>query len=819
MTQQNNHPELGVEQLRWRMDPSALPFSSTDEVAAGSTIIGQDRGVEALRFGLGMLKPGYNVFVTGQPGSGRMNAVKELLDQVAGKDRIPDDLCYVNNFKNSEAPILLTLPAGQGARLRREVHELVEGLKKDVPQLFESQDYINRKKEILDTYEKKSRDFFRTLEAKVKETGFVLVNVQRGQIQRPEVMPLVDNEPTPMVKLEEMVEKGRFPREEFESLREQYEQLKVEIDEIFMEIRELQKEVQRKDQETDKLMFMSLVQEQIPRFHEKYDNETLDRFLEAMVDDMAENLKNFLPQQQQGMPGMPMMVMGDPLAAYEVNVLVDNAEQKGVPVIVESYPTYRNLFGSIERIVDRSGVWRTDFSRIKAGSFIKANGGYLVLNFMDAVMEPGVWPALKRALKSRKMEIQTYDPFYLFTTTGLKPEPIDMDVKVIVLVDPYIYALLHAYDEDVPKIFKVRADFDQSMTRNEDSVARFASFIKSEVDKEDLLPFAADGVGAVLEEAVRMAGRQEKLSTAFPKLSDLLQEADYFARQAGSARVGGDHVEQALKARKHRSNLIEEKIQEMIDRGSVMIDVEGEVVGQVNGLAVYSLGEYMFGKPSRITATTSMGKGGIINIEREADLSGKTHNKGMLILSGYLRSSFAQDKPLSMSASIAFEQSYGGVDGDSASSTEMYALLSSLAGVPLRQDLAVTGSVNQRGQVQAIGGVNQKIEGFYACCRSRGLTGEQGVLIPEANVKDLMLDMDVVEAVREGTFHIWAVQTIEQGIELLSGLPAGARDSDGRYPPDTVYGKADARLRELAEGLKEFGKKEEEKGKGEEEKG
>ena len=812
---EQNISELGVDQLRWRMDPAALPFASTDEISAGDVIIGQDRGVEALRFGLGMLKPGYNVFVTGRPGSGRMNAVKQLLGQMAGKNGTPDDLCYVNNFKNAEAPILLTLPAGQGAQLRKEVHALVEGLKKDVPQLFESQDYINRKKEILETYEKKSRDFFRTLESKVKETGFVLVNVQHGQVQRPEVMPLVDNEPTPLVKLEELVDKGRFPKEEFDSLSREHDRLKMEIDEIFMELRELQKEVQRKDQETDRAMFMSLVQEQLSGVHEKYESEVLDQFMQAMVEDMAENLKHFLPQQQ-AMPGMPMMVTGDPFEIYRINVLVDNSEHTGVPVIVESYPTYRNLFGAIERIVDRSGVWRTDFSKIKAGSFVKANGGYLVLNFMDAVMEPGVWPALKRALKNRKMEIQTYDPFYLFTTTGLKPEPIELDVKVIILVDPYIYALLHAYDEDVPKIFKVRADFDQSITRTEESLNSFASFIKSEVEKEKLLPFASGGVGAVLEEAVRMSGRQEKLSTAFPKLSDLLQEADYFARRAGSGLVQGKHVVQALEGRKYRSDLIEEKIQEMIDRGSIMIDVEGSVVGQVNGLAVYSLGEYMFGKPSRITATTSMGKGGIINIEREADMSGKTHNKGMLILSGYLRSNFAQDKPLSMSASIAFEQSYGGVDGDSASSTEMYALLSSLAGVPIKQNLAVTGSVNQRGQVQAIGGVNEKIEGFYACCRSRGLTGDQGVLIPESNVRDLMLDMEVVEAVRDGKFHVWAVQSIEQGIELLTGIPAGVRNEDGSYPGDSVYGKVNARLKELAEGLKEFGKKEEEKKEGEE---
>ncbi len=502
------------------------------------------------------------------------------------------------------------------------------------------------------------------------------------------------------------------------------------------------------------------------------------------------------------------MPVGDPFEQYAVNVLVDNGEQHGPPVIIEEYTTYRNLFGSIERIVDRSGVWRTDFSRIKAGSFVRANGGYLVLNLLDAIMEPGVWQSLKRALKSRKMEIQTYDPFYLFTTSSMKPEPIEMDIKVIILTDTYIYHLLQHYDEDVPKIFKVRADFDSTMDNTAESVAQFARFIRTQGAQHGLRPFDRSAVAALVEEAVRMGGRQEKMAASFPKLTDLLMEADYFAEQDGRGMVDGDDVDRALAARVHRSSRIEEKIQDMIDRGSIMIDTDGAKVGQINGLAVYSMCDMMFGKPSRITAATSMGKAGIINIEREAELSGSTHNKGMLILGGYLRKMFAQDKPLAVSASIAFEQSYSGVDGDSASSTEMYALLSSLANVPIKQGIAVTGSVNQNGEVQAIGGVNYKIEGFYACCKAKGLSGEQGVLIPEANVKDLMLKSEVVEAVREGRFHIWSVASIEQGIELLTGKKAGARRKDGTYPKGSIYALVDQRLKDLAQGMANFGKDE-----------
>jgi ATP-dependent Lon protease len=453
------------------------------------------------------------------------------------------------------------------------------------------------------------------------------------------------------------------------------------------------------------------------------------------------------------------------------------------------------------------------------GSFIKANGGYLVLNLLDAVMEPGVWPALKRSLKTKQMEIETYDPFYLFTTSGLKPEPIDMDIKVVIISDEYMYHVAQHYDADVPKIFKVRADFDTSMDKNDDSIRQFSEFIKMKNDEDKLKPMDRTAVAALVEHAVRMTGRQEKISTSFPAVTDLIREADFWAGEEGESLVREEHVDKAIEARIYRSNRVEERIQEMIDRGTLMIDVDGETVGQVNGLAVYSMGDYMFGKPSRITATTSMGREGIINIEREADMSGSTHNKGILILGGYLRRKYAQDKPLTMSASIAFEQSYSGVDGDSASSTEIYALLSSLSGVPIKQSIAVTGSVNQKGEVQAIGGVNHKIEGFYDCCCHLGQTGQQGVMIPESNVKDLMLRKDVVEAVKKGEFHIYSAKTIDEGIGILTGKEAGELKPDGTYPKGTINFLVNESLKKLAEGLKKFGEEEkEEKKKGKQKK-
>ena len=799
------------DQLRWRLDPASLSFKSTAEIAPHEDIIGQKRGVEAFKFGIGMNRKGYNIFVSGIPGSGRMATVKRMLGQYAKNDRIPDDLCYVNNFKRPENPVLLRFKPGDGNRFKKDMQEFLDVVKREAPQLFESEEYIRRKNTLAEAYEKKIVSFYKKMEKKVEDTGLVVVKMQMGSYTRPDVMPLVDGEPKRLIDLEDMVEKGRFPRDEFERLKVKRQELKEELDHIVRQVRELQKEVGKKHEEVDKLMFGSLTEEYLKPLREKYPDAKVLLYLDSVIEDMVENMENIKLLGASRGAQQPMSMMMVPPAEvllhdYQVNLLVDNEKREAQPVIVESYPTYRNLFGSIERIMDRSGGWRTDFTKIKAGSFVRANGGYLVINLMDAIMEPGVWQTLKRSLKTSEIEIETYDPYYFISGTGLKPEPIEMDVKVVVLGDPYLYHLLLRYDQDMNKIFKVRVDYETTMDRDEAAVEQMARFVRTAVDKHELRHFSASGVAALVEHAVRMTGRQEKLSTAFPVLADLVLEADYFARESGEQSVEAVHVERALEARIYRQNQIEEHIQEMIDRGSLFVDTDGEAVGQVNGLAVYDVGGYMFGKPSRITAAIAMGKEGIINIEREAELSGPTHNKGMLILAGYLRRNFAQDRPLTLAASIAFEQSYGGVDGDSASSTELYALLSALSEKPIRQYVAVTGSVNQKGEIQPIGGVNQKIEGFYLCCKRSGLNGKQGVLIPKANVKDLMLRQDVVDAVAGGEFFIWAAGTVEEGIEVLTGLKAGKRNSKGAYPKGSVFYLADMRLKKLAEGLRDFAK-------------
>ncbi len=812
MPRKTSYEEVSLDKLRWRLDPATLPFESTDDVEPLDEIVGQKRAVEAFKFGMGIDSQGYNVFVTGMPGTGRMSTVRKMLEEISKKEQVPDDLCYINNFKNPEAPLLIRLTGGNGAAFKKDIHDFVELLKKQIPMLFESQEYINTKKEIMLAYEAKGKGFLKSLDEKVKEEGFTMVDVQVGQIKRPEVMPLVDEKPTHIDQVEAMVEKGRFPRDEFETMKEKYGELRERVEQMFIELRDLQKEIQEKLEGMDRQAFMDNSLAMAKPLMEKHESQKIKNYLKSMLKDMADNLKIFNPQQQPQIPGMtsPLASEGELFQPYGVNLLVDNSDQNAPPVIVESYPTYRNIFGSIERIVDRAGVWRTDFSKVKAGSLLKALGGYLIINLLDAIQEPGVWQALKRALKSEQLEIQTYDPFYLFTTSGLKPEPIDLDIKVVVIGDAYLYHLLLNYDPDISKVFKVRADFDTAMDKTDESIHQISRFIRMKTIEEKLKPFDRTAVALLMEQAVRMTGRQEKITTSFPQLTDLVREANYVASEENKTMVSANHVEKVIASRKFRSGMVEEHLQDMIDRGTIMIDLEGEVVGQVNGLAVYSMGDYMFGKPSRITCSTAMGRAGIINIEREADLSGSTHNKGVLILGGYLRKKFAQQKPLTMSASIAFEQSYGGVDGDSASSTEIYALLSSLSEVPIKQYIGVTGSVNQNGQVQAIGGVNEKIEGFFDCCRKKGAADSQGVMIPASNVKDLMLRQDVVDAVSKGRFHIYPVKSIDQGIEILTGKKAGKRKADGSYPKGSISKLVDDKLKAMAEGHKNFaGDKEE----------
>ena len=813
--------EVPLDRLRWRCDPDTLPFESTENIQPCQEIIGQGRGLEAIRVGIDINSIGYNIFVTGLAGTGRFTTIKCVLEEIDVKGKIPDDLCYVNNFKNPDMPHMLILPAGQGNAFRKEMDTLIEALKKKIPLMFENETYLNKKKEVVEKFRNKQAEMFREFEKKVNKEGFALVQIQMGPYSRPGIFPLVDGNPVNIEQLETMVEEDKFSKEDLEKIKGKQTGLINELETIFKETRKSEKEIKDELTSLDYEVISPVIKDSISDIKEKFEYEKVHRYLDEVQEDILTNLNRFREKEEppaSPIPGLAFPQPVDSFTEYQVNVYVDNSETKGAPIIVETTPNYRNLFGTIERVVERSGVWKTDFSHIKAGSFLRANGGYLIFNALEALTEPGVWPALKRTLKNQVMEIQTYDPFYFFATSALKPEPIECNTKIVMIGDSYLYHLLYNLDDDFKKIFKIKADFDSVMNKDVEKISQYASFIRKICDEDKLRPFDKAGIAAVVEYGVRITGRQKKLSTRFYLIADLLREANYWAMKDGSDVVNEKHVDKAIEKKVYRLNLVEEKIQEMIDDGTILIDSDGMIVGQVNGLSVYNLGDYMFGKPSRITTNTSMGKAGIINIEREAEMSGPTHNKGVYILAGYLRGRYAQDKPITMSASICFEQSYSGVDGDSASSTEIYALLSSLSGLPLRQDIAVTGSVNQKGEIQPIGGVNEKIEGFFDVCRAKGLTGKQGVMIPHLNIDDLMLRKDVVAAVKEGKFRIYPVKTIDQGIEILTSVEAGERLEDGRFKEGTVNDLVDKKLRELGTKIKEFEGGGEEEGPKEEKK-
>jgi ATP-dependent Lon protease len=808
MVRKTEFRELTVDQLRWRCEPESLGFESTRDLEACQEIIGQPRATEAIRLGLEIEGFGYNIFVTGLVGTGRNTTIKRLLQEIETASRIPEDLCYVNNFKNPDMPKIIALPACQGIGLRKDMDNLIEGLRRNIPRILESEAYQKKRKETVDRWQSKQVDLWNRFEKDVKDSGFSLVQFKMGPFSRPGILPLVDGKPTDLSEMESLEVAGKLSDAELARIKRKHKELNESLEQLLKEARKNEKEIEQAVNDLNRESVLPMVREMISDIRENYSHPKVLAYLHEVQQAVLDNLNRFQERDEKREEGTSVADTSptDPFLEFRVNVLVDNSETQGAPIVVENFPTYRNLFGTLERVVGPSGVWRTDFTRIKAGSLVRANGGYLILNAFDALIEPGVWTTLKRTLKNRSIEMQTYDPLYLIGGTALKPEPIDLKSKIIMIGDNRLYHLLYGFDEDFKKIFKIKADFDWVADRMDESVRQYASFVCKICQEEHLRPFQKSGVAAIVEYAVRLAGKRDKISTRFHVLSDVMREANYWAAKDGSDMVYEEHVDRAIDKRTYRVNMVEEKIREMIRAGTIMIDSEGEVVGQVNGLATYQLGDYQFGKPSRITAKTAMGRSGIINIEREADLSGKTHNKGVLILAGYLRGKYAQDKPLTMSASVCFEQSYTGVDGDSASSTEIYALLSSLSGLPLRQDIAVTGSVNQKGEIQAIGGVNEKIEGFFDVCRIKGLNGKQGVMIPEPNVADLMLRKDVAQALETGQFHIYPVRTIDEGIEILTGIEAGIPLPKGRYTGGSVNDIVDRRLSDLAEKMRDFGR-------------
>lgn len=790
--------EVSREKLRWVCDASIFKFKTTADVAPLKGMIEQDRPVRAIRFGLDIDSPGYNIYVSGLTGTGKSTVIKNFLEEIATGMPRPDDWCYVYNFKDPASPTILNLPAGRAKAFKSAMNELVKSLRQDIAKAFDSKDYEENMNRLLQKNQETQQALFSRLSERARKEGFAIDVSEVG------------------VSLVPMQNEKRISAEEFESLDEEERQriekkrddLNPEIQSFLRQVREINKKSREKVGELRRKVGLYIVGTHIDEIRESCaDFPAVAAYLGAVQDYILSHLDDFNEDDQK--PGVTESMQAlmesreDPYLKYEVNIVVDNTNLKGAPIVIETNPTYHNLFGRVQRRA-QFGTFTENFTSICSGSYAKANGGFLVVNAQDVLTNPGVWETLKRAVKNREVSIEELgEQSGIVPVAGMRPSPMPADVKVIMIGHQYVYHFLYESEEDFRKIFKVKADFDSEMLRNKQAYRDYVSFISTRCNEEGLLHFDPSGVAGVVEYGCRLVENQQKLSSRFSDIADIVREASYWAHKENKKFVSDAHVQHAVDEKTYRSNLTEKQIQEFITEGTIRIDVSGEAVGQVNGLAVLDLGDIRFGKPSRITAKTHMGRGGVVDIEREAKMSGKIYDKGVLILSGYLGAKYAQNRPLALAASLCFEQSYDGIDGDSASSTELYALLSSLADVPIKQGIAVTGSVDQNGRVQPIGGVNHKIEGFFDLCKALGFTGDQGVMIPIQNVKNLMLRSDVVEAVAAGRFRIYAIETIDQGIEILTGNPAGER-VDGSYPEGSINWRVEQRLQQYADGLKNY---------------
>jgi len=804
----SNKFEVPHAQLAWRCDLSFLPFTCTAEMTPLEDFIGQERAIRAIEFGLGVNKPGFNIFVTGLTGTGKTSIIKAFLKKITSQkatpsadSATPEDWCYVYNFNDPDRPQALKIRRGWGKLLRTDMEQLIQNLLREAKKMFESDEYARQRQEMVEQLQKKQQEMMESLMQEASQNGFTLRMTPSGIV----LLPTKDGKP-----MQEAEYLG-LSQEEKKHLEESRSEIEKKVETTLREGKKLEREIAEKLEAAETQAADYLVRIPLADLKEKYrDYPKVVVFLDLVREHILKNLQRF--KGAEAAPAMTTMgpflfgePPGDPFLPYRVNVFVDNSDNQGPPIIVETNPTYHNLIGVVEKKPIAGGYF-TDFTLIKAGSISRANGGYLVLYDRDVFSNAGVWEALQRVIKNHELRIEEPGTFFGFVPPqGLRPEPIPTDTKVIMIGDPYLYRTLASVDPDFRETFKVKADFNFEINRSQENITALACFISDYCNREGMRHFDTEAVARVLEQCARQVEDQNKLSTRFSDMVDLLIESDYWAEKENTPLVSGKHVERAVMEKTFRLNLIEKHLQEMIAEGTVLVDVDGAVTGQVNGLAVYSMGDFSFGKPSRITAKTFMGRGGITNIERESKLSGKTHDKGVLILGGYLGGKYAQESPLSLASTVCFEQSYDGVDGDSASSTELYAILSSLSEIPIKQGIAVTGSVNQNGEVQAIGGVNQKIEGHYDVCRLIGLTGAQGVMIPRANLRNLMLRPDVVDAVKENKFHIYAVDSIDEGIEVLTGVAAGERDGAGRYPEGTVNHAVEKKLRQFTELQKKLG--------------
>jgi lon-related putative ATP-dependent protease len=780
--------ELKPSDLRYLFDPQVFKFKNTSTVRPLDEVIGQTRAVQAIEFGLNMDSPGYNIFVTGIEGTGKSTIVQDIVGQHAKALPPCCDWCMVNNFSDEFCPKTISVPTGQALKFKKQMGKFIEDLQNELPKAFSSESYQQKQSELKKSYADKQRTLFEKLDKSAADRQITIQKTQTGY----QTIPLLDDKPMSHEAFQQLSKEQRT------AIEENIRALQAETESTLREISKLGQTLRDQIEKLMAEVTLFVVRNRLDILKNAYkDSEDILSYLDQVQEAIVENVNEFIATDTKG--GAPDMGRPSPAQSafhrYQVNVLVDRKGQKGAPVIFETNPTYNNLFGYIEKRAVM-GTLMTDFSMVQAGSLLRANGGYLLLDIEAVLKNSLVWEALKRALQNKYLHIEDMAAGMGFGTTSLRPEPIPLEVKVVLIGSYHLFQLLQNHDSKFNKTFKVRADFDFEVKRSEDTMQQYARFIARVCKEENLLPLSPKGVAAIVEYGEKQVADKDKLSLRFGSIQAVLKEADYWARKKNARVVSDKYVQKALKEHRFRYNLYEEKVQENYVDETILIDLDGAIVGQVNALAVYQVGDLAFGRPSRITAETYLGKEGIINIERESKLSGKTHDKGVLILSGYLGRTFAQKYPLNLSASITFEQSYGGIDGDSASSTELYAILSSLSGVPIHQGIAVTGSVNQKGQVQAIGGVNHKIEGFFDVCKAKGLTGRQGVMIPKANVKNLMLKGEVIDAVKKGKFHIYRVATIQEGIEILTGAKAGAPDRKGDFPPKTVYGKVQAKLKE-----------------------
>lgn len=791
--------ELKPKDLRWRCPLKQLQFRDTSALEGVAGPIGQERAVAAIEFGAGIRSEGYNVFVTGNSGTGRSSTTRTELQQRAQSMPVPDDWCYVYNFEDAHRPRALRLPAGMGPAFRDDVTRMLGDMRQVLGNIFESDEYNDKRDAIIKEFRQERNTELQAFEQEAQEKGFALGRSPAGLI----VAPAVEGEVmTPQ-------QYGELADEDRQRLDAQREELQQKLGEIMRRGQRDEKETRERVRQLDQEVAREAVEPLFEDVRNKYQGvEGVLQHLQRMETDLIENIGMLRREEEEMLPpGLPpQLMMGqqkNPLERYQVNVLVTNDPENGAPIIDEANPTLDKLTGEIEHQA-QMGALVTDFSMIKAGALHRANGGYLIVEAMQILVRPFAWEALKRALKNHEVKIESLSDQYRFiSTVSLEPEPIPLDIKVCMVGNPFVYYLLYSYDEDFGKLFKVQADFSTEIERNEDSIQQYAQFIAHVARNEKLPPFEKSAVARIIEQGAEMAGDQQKLTVRLLDIADLAREAAFFAQKEGHKKVKAEDVEHALDQRIWRSNRIEELIFDMIKDGTIMVNVDGAVAGQINGLSIMQLGDYMIGRPGRLTCRTFTGRTGIIQIDREAKLTGRIHDKGMLTLSGFIGERFGQTEQIQLSATLSFEQLYSELEGDSASSTELYCLLSSLADVPIKQGIAVTGSVNQMGEVQPIGGVSRKIEGFFKTCKLLGLTGEQGVIIPETNVRHLMLKQEVIDAVAAGKFHIWSVRTIDEGIEILTGVPAGKADKKGNYPADTINGRAQHRLREIAEALRE----------------